>query len=150
MGAILSGTASLGTGFAQATTVVGTALWSGIIFVADAFAALGAYFFACFAFLFGCCTTCASRTSTELLRPATDWGDSEAKRGGGLCCCACALVCLFTILSSLIIAYAGTLAWYGAVGLPQGVQWQDLSLATTPPTTPHHGPKPGSDPMSRF
>lgn len=124
MGAALSGTAAGASQFSSSTTMIGTSLWTGIVFAWSWAASFGAYIFSILCCCCSCSSGCLAKTSSEVLRPVSEWENSEAKRGGGyLCCSACLIVCIVLTLLSLLVAFIATLIWYSTVGQISPIVW---------------------------
>ena len=77
------------------------------------FVELGGYALTGATFLFTLFTACLVPVFSEVMRPATEWRDSEASRSGaGLACVACVCVLALIFVASVAIAFAITTAWY--------------------------------------
>lgn len=82
-------------------------------FVFELFLEVGGYAFACLSLSCGLFTGCVSRISSEVLRPATEWKGSEAKRLGPCgACCACGIVVMSIMLCTALLGFSITFAWY--------------------------------------
>lgn len=120
MGAVLSmlagGFSAVGNGFATAVSTASTIFCFGV----DGFLAFvallvecGGYAFTALGFGFTIFAGCFMPCFTELLRPASEWNGSEAKRAGWLLSfISCLIVVVMVLLVALSIAFWLTAGWY--------------------------------------
>ena len=92
---------------------VATAAWSGVAWVGTSFLQMGGYVCAGFSLLYAIMSGCCVRSQQELIRPLSEWGDSEAKHAGWECCIpACLTSCLCIIATATVIFYFMTYTFY--------------------------------------
>lgn len=120
MGAVLSmlagGASAAGGVFMSGVSTASTVFCFGV----DGFLAFvalivecGGYAFTALGFGFTLFSGCFLPCFTELLRPASEWNGSEAKRAGWLLSLvACLIVCTFVLLFSVFVAFWLTAGWY--------------------------------------
>lgn len=74
---------------------------------------LGGYALTAGSLVFTLFTGCFVHVFTEVLRPATEWHSSEAKRAGPwVACCSCVCVLSCILLFTVLIAFWATTSWY--------------------------------------